>query len=45
MTGMLSVEDDEHKHQRRILNPAFGPVQMRPLTGAFVLKAFEVGAY
>ncbi|KAF8802410.1 cytochrome P450 [Phlegmacium glaucopus] len=40
--GVLSVEGDVHKHQRKILNPAFGPQQMRELTEVFVEKALEL---
>ncbi|KAI0824243.1 cytochrome P450 [Trametes gibbosa] len=38
--GLLSVQGDEHKKQRRILNPAFGPAQIRDLTHIFFEKSF-----
>ncbi|KAJ7616656.1 cytochrome P450 [Roridomyces roridus] len=34
--GILVVEDDEHKKQRKIMNPAFGAPQVRQLTSIFV---------
>ncbi|KAJ7642116.1 cytochrome P450 [Roridomyces roridus] len=34
--GLLVVEDDEHKKQRKIMNPAFGPSQIRQLTEIFL---------
>ncbi|KAH9857474.1 cytochrome P450 [Lenzites betulinus] len=37
--GLLSVQGDEHKKQRRILNPAFGPAQIRELTHIFFEKS------
>ncbi|KAF8802406.1 cytochrome P450 [Phlegmacium glaucopus] len=40
--GILAVEGDVHKHQRKILNPAFGPQQIRELSGVFVEKALEL---
>ncbi|CAK5269096.1 unnamed protein product [Mycena citricolor] len=36
--GILSVEHDEHKRQRRILNPAFGVPQIRMMTKVFIEK-------
>ncbi|EIW75482.1 cytochrome P450 [Coniophora puteana RWD-64-598 SS2] len=32
MSGLLRVRGDQHKNQRRIMNPAFGPIQLRDLT-------------
>jgi cytochrome P450 len=40
--GVLLVEGAEHRRQRRLLNPAFGPAQVRDLSGVFVGKANEV---
>ncbi|KAI0083798.1 cytochrome P450 [Irpex rosettiformis] len=37
--GVLVAEEDQHKHQRRVLNPAFGPAQVRELTEIFVEKS------
>ncbi|KAF8195296.1 cytochrome P450 [Mycena galopus ATCC 62051] len=40
--GVLVVEGDEHKKQRKILNPAFGPAQLRVLTEIFVEKSRQL---
>ncbi|KAF9559572.1 cytochrome P450 [Agrocybe pediades] len=40
--GVLLVEGDVHKQQRKILNPAFGTPQIRQLTEIFVDKAIEL---
>ncbi|KZT70528.1 cytochrome P450 [Daedalea quercina L-15889] len=40
--GLLTVEGDQHKQQRRIVNPAFGPAQVRELTEIFVDKAQQL---
>lgn len=40
--GLLVVEGEQHRQQRRILNPAFGPAQIRGLTEVFVEKAYEL---
>ncbi|KAJ6571058.1 cytochrome P450 [Mycena capillaripes] len=40
--GLLVVEGDIHKHQRRIMNPAFGPAQVRELTEIFVEKSIQL---
>ncbi|KAJ7241312.1 hypothetical protein B0H12DRAFT_44768 [Mycena haematopus] len=40
--GILSVENEEHKHYRRALNPAFGVPQVRIITEVFVEKAVQV---
>jgi cytochrome P450 len=40
--GVLFVEEDKHKQQRKIMNPAFGPIQIRALTGIFVEKAIQL---
>ncbi|KAJ7301514.1 cytochrome P450 [Mycena albidolilacea] len=40
--GVLIVEEDHHKKQRKILNPAFGPAQLRVLTEIFVEKSRQL---
>ncbi|KAH8831456.1 cytochrome P450 [Flagelloscypha sp. PMI_526] len=40
--GVLVVEHEIHKRQRRILNPAFGPAQIRELTQVFNSEALQV---
>ncbi|EMD33454.1 hypothetical protein CERSUDRAFT_160359 [Gelatoporia subvermispora B] len=40
--GVLVAEGEEHRKQRRIMNPAFGPAQIRELTGTFMDKAIEL---
>ncbi|KAJ6459049.1 cytochrome P450 [Mycena sanguinolenta] len=40
--GVLVVEEDVHKKQRKILNPAFGPTQLRALTEIFVEKSRQL---
>jgi len=40
--GLLLVEGDVHKHQRRVLNPAFGPQQIRELTETFIEKSIQL---
>ncbi|KAK6981160.1 cytochrome P450 [Favolaschia claudopus] len=40
--GVLVVEEDEHKKQRRIMNPAFGPTHLRALTELFVEKSQQL---
>jgi hypothetical protein len=40
--GILVAEDEPHRIQRKALNPAFGPGQLRDLTGVFIDKANEV---
>ncbi|KAI0329991.1 cytochrome P450 [Cubamyces sp. BRFM 1775] len=40
--GVLFTEGDQHRQQRRILNPAFGPAQIRELTEIFVQKSAEL---
>ncbi|KAF8452196.1 cytochrome P450 [Boletus edulis BED1] len=37
--GLLVVEGMQHRQQRRIMNPAFGPTQIRALTDIFFVKA------
>ncbi|KAJ7599397.1 cytochrome P450 [Mycena floridula] len=40
--GLLAAQGDQHKHQRRILNPAFGPAQIRELTSIFFEKSLQL---
>ncbi|KAF7341215.1 Cytochrome P450 [Mycena venus] len=40
--GVLVVEEDVHKKQRKIMNPAFGPAQLRALTEIFVEKSRQL---
>ncbi|KAI8972453.1 cytochrome P450 [Trametes punicea] len=40
--GVLVTEGEQHRQQRRVLNPAFGPSQIRELTEIFVEKAIEL---
>ncbi|KAJ7599880.1 cytochrome P450 [Mycena floridula] len=40
--GLLAAEGDQHRNQRRILNPAFGPAQMRELTPVFFAKSLQL---
>ncbi|KAJ7648090.1 cytochrome P450 [Roridomyces roridus] len=40
--GLLSVEKEEHKRQRRIMNQAFAPSQIRLLTELFTEKAIQL---
>ncbi|KAJ3974379.1 cytochrome P450 [Lentinula raphanica] len=40
--GVLVTEEDAHKLQRKIMNPAFGPAQIRELTQIFVDKSVEL---
>jgi cytochrome P450 len=40
--GVLFVEGDKHKQQRKIMNPAFGPIQIRALTEIFMTKAIQL---
>ncbi|KAF9235965.1 cytochrome P450 [Melanogaster broomeanus] len=40
--GLLFVEGVQHRQQRRILNPAFGPAEIRALTGIFLSKAIRL---
>ncbi|KAJ7470177.1 cytochrome P450 [Mycena galericulata] len=37
--GLIAVETDVHKRQRRIINPAFGGAQIRLLTDTFIENA------
>ncbi|KAJ7735831.1 cytochrome P450 [Mycena maculata] len=40
--GILTLELDEHRRQRRIMNQAFGVAQIRLLTEVFVEKAVQL---
>jgi cytochrome P450 len=40
--GVLVAEGEQHRIQRKALNPAFGSNQIRELTGIFLDKANEV---
>ncbi|KAJ3928287.1 MAG: cytochrome P450 [Lentinula lateritia] len=40
--GLLVAEGDHHKLQRRVMNPAFGPAQVRDLTETFIDKSLEL---
>ncbi|KAF8556684.1 cytochrome P450 [Imleria badia] len=40
--GLLVVEGTQHRQQRRIMNPAFGPTQIRALTDTFFAKAIRL---
>ncbi|KAJ7259650.1 cytochrome P450 [Mycena rebaudengoi] len=40
--GILVVENDVHKQQRKIMNPAFGAPQVRELTGIFIEKSIQL---
>ncbi|KAJ7169306.1 cytochrome P450 [Mycena crocata] len=40
--GIVTVDGDMHRQQRRIVNPAFGTPQIRELTGIFVQTANQL---
>ncbi|TFK60962.1 cytochrome P450 [Pluteus cervinus] len=40
--GVLVVEGEKHKQQRRVMNPAFGAAQIRELTEVFVDKSVQL---
>ncbi|KAG2159211.1 cytochrome P450 [Suillus bovinus] len=40
--GVLFVEGAQHRQQRRIMNPAFGPAQIRTLTDIFFSKSIKL---
>ncbi|TFY77345.1 hypothetical protein EWM64_g6667 [Hericium alpestre] len=40
--GLLVTEGAKHRHQRKVMNPAFGPVQIRELTSIMVQKSQEL---
>ncbi|EMD33503.1 hypothetical protein CERSUDRAFT_118076 [Gelatoporia subvermispora B] len=43
--GVLFAEGEDHRTQRRVLNPAFGPAQIRELTPIFVSEADKLRDY
>ncbi|KDQ54054.1 hypothetical protein JAAARDRAFT_160991 [Jaapia argillacea MUCL 33604] len=40
--GLLLVEGEEHKNQRRIMSPAFGLAHLREITDIFMEKSIEL---
>ncbi|KAI1792352.1 cytochrome P450 [Ganoderma leucocontextum] len=40
--GVLFTEGEQHRQQRRVMNPAFGPSQIRELTEIFLEKSLEL---
>ncbi|VDC00129.1 unnamed protein product [Peniophora sp. CBMAI 1063] len=40
--GMLTVEGNEHRRQRRVMSPAFGNAQMRDLTHIFLERTEQL---
>ncbi|KDQ54074.1 hypothetical protein JAAARDRAFT_38679 [Jaapia argillacea MUCL 33604] len=40
--GLLFVEGEEHKNQRRIMSPAFGSTHLREMTDIFMAKSIEL---
>ncbi|KAF8451114.1 cytochrome P450 [Boletus edulis BED1] len=40
--GLLFVEGSQHRQQRHIMNPAFGPAQIRGLTDIFLEKSLRL---
>ncbi|KZT02793.1 cytochrome P450 [Laetiporus sulphureus 93-53] len=40
--GVVVMEGERHRKQRRILNPAFGPAQLRGFTEIFIDKAIQL---
>ncbi|KAG8908285.1 hypothetical protein FRB99_007818 [Tulasnella sp. 403] len=40
--GVLTVEGNDHRRQRKIMNPCFGPAQIRNLMPIFYQKAYEL---
>ncbi|TBU24977.1 cytochrome P450 [Dichomitus squalens] len=43
--GILAVEGQQHRNQRRVMNPAFWPAQIRDLNGIFLDKAKNLCDY
>ncbi|EJF57472.1 cytochrome P450 [Dichomitus squalens LYAD-421 SS1] len=43
--SLIIAEGESHKRMRRVMNPAFGPAQVRELTSIFVEKATELREY
>lgn len=42
--GLLTVEGEKHRRQRRIIAPAFGQAHIKSLTGIFFQKSEQVSA-
>ncbi|KZP10666.1 cytochrome P450 [Athelia psychrophila] len=40
--GLVFAEGDAHKHQRKVLTPAFGPIQIKALTEVFNEKSIKL---
>ncbi|KZV62140.1 cytochrome P450 [Peniophora sp. CONT] len=40
--GLLTVEGERHKHQRRVMSPAFGIPHIRELTSIFISKSLQL---
>ncbi|KAL0064343.1 hypothetical protein AAF712_008789 [Marasmius tenuissimus] len=40
--GLFVIEGDAHRKQRKVMNPAFGPAEIRNLTGTFLEKSVEL---
>ncbi|KAI0360869.1 cytochrome P450 [Trametes cingulata] len=40
--GLFLAQGEEHRRQRKLMNPAFGPAQIRDLTGIFVEKSIQL---
>ncbi|KAH9973190.1 hypothetical protein BGW80DRAFT_1459107 [Lactifluus volemus] len=40
--GLIVVAGSEHRKQRKVLNPAFGPTQVRNFTSLFLDKSLEL---
>ncbi|KAK7040254.1 hypothetical protein VNI00_009720 [Paramarasmius palmivorus] len=40
--GLIAIEGERHGLQRRVMNPAFGPAQIRDLTHVFVDKSVKL---
>ncbi|KAI0267190.1 cytochrome P450 [Russula aff. rugulosa BPL654] len=40
--GLICVEGPQHKKQRKVMNPAFGPAQVRKFTSLFLEKSLEL---
>ncbi|CAA7265269.1 unnamed protein product [Cyclocybe aegerita] len=40
--GLVVVEGEKHRQQRKIMNPAFGPAQIREMVGIFIEKGVEL---
>ncbi|EMD37142.1 hypothetical protein CERSUDRAFT_115058 [Gelatoporia subvermispora B] len=40
--GLLAAQGEQHRNQRHVMNPAFGPAQIRELTGVFLEKSLQL---